>query len=209
MHKKLFNWKNSKIICVFFCLGLCKALTAYELFKRTFITTWSHRTLNTQCRLKCFSERLFYQRFSLTSSSKNLVKRLQHYLTLLTLQQVLNWLVSYPVYNPMECNVPFITFVLFPLLTLIVGITDHCHPNPCLNSGTCVQVLGGYDCHCDEQYTGAHCEGNKESTNLWSSKIHLSWVKHKVLFRIHVELPWSKLDCPTYQFQISHYLLRK
>ena len=38
---------------------------------------------------------------------------------------------------------------------------DYCHPNPCLNSGSCVQVVGGYDCHCDEQYTGAHCEGTK------------------------------------------------
>ena len=97
----------------------------------------------------------------------------------------------------MECNVLFITFLLFPLLTLIVGTKDYCHPNPCLNSGTCVQVLGGYDCHCDEQYTGAHCEGNKNKPVVIEDTLILRKT-HKVLSRIHVELLWSKLDCPIY-----------
>ena len=34
VHKKLFNRTNSqKKKCVFFCLGLCKAVTVYELSK--------------------------------------------------------------------------------------------------------------------------------------------------------------------------------
>lgn len=64
----------------------------------------------------------------------------------------------------MDCSVVFASLTTFVLLTFFVTVTptkDYCHPNPCLNSGTCVQVLGGYDCHCDLQYTGAHCEGKE------------------------------------------------
>lgn len=61
----------------------------------------------------------------------------------------------------MECIVVFASltsYVLLSLFTLVIT-KDYCHPNPCLNGGTCVQVPSGYDCHCDIQYTGAHCEG--------------------------------------------------
>jgi len=34
-----------------------------------------------------------------------------------------------------------------------------CHPNPCLNGGTCKENGKGYDCICDVQYTGSQCEG--------------------------------------------------
>ena len=34
-----------------------------------------------------------------------------------------------------------------------------CHPNPCLNSGQCMDVGGIYSCVCTPQYKGKHCEG--------------------------------------------------
>ena len=39
------------------------------------------------------------------------------------------------------------------------GDKDPCHPNPCLNGGTCKQNGNGFDCMCEVQYTGSVCEG--------------------------------------------------
>ena len=36
---------------------------------------------------------------------------------------------------------------------------NHCHPNPCQNDGDCVETGNGYNCHCQAQYLGQHCEG--------------------------------------------------
>ena len=36
--------------------------------------------------------------------------------------------------------------------------TDECAGNPCGNHGTCVDLLGGYDCECDVGYSGENCE---------------------------------------------------
>jgi hypothetical protein len=33
-----------------------------------------------------------------------------------------------------------------------------CYPNPCLNGGTCVFLLGGYVCSCVGGYSGQNCE---------------------------------------------------
>lgn len=68
----------------------------------------------------------------------------------------------------MDCKVVIASLITYVFLTLFVTVIgkpdkDYCHPNPCLNSGTCIQVQGGYDCHCDLQYTGAHCEGKKST----------------------------------------------
>ncbi|XP_066275444.1 fibrillin-2-like [Branchiostoma lanceolatum] len=35
---------------------------------------------------------------------------------------------------------------------------DHCHFNPCLNGGTCHDLVGGYNCTCPDSFTGTNCE---------------------------------------------------
>ena len=40
-------------------------------------------------------------------------------------------------------------------------LANLCHPNPCLNSGQCMDIGGTYDCVCTPQYKGKHCEGKK------------------------------------------------
>ena len=37
--------------------------------------------------------------------------------------------------------------------------SNPCHPNPCLNGGSCKQNGNGFDCFCEVQYTGSLCEG--------------------------------------------------
>lgn len=38
------------------------------------------------------------------------------------------------------------------------GVKSPCHPNPCMNGGTCTENGGGYDCSCLAQYSGPNCE---------------------------------------------------
>lgn len=38
------------------------------------------------------------------------------------------------------------------------GVKSPCHPNPCMNGGTCTENGGGYDCTCLTQYSGPNCE---------------------------------------------------
>lgn len=38
------------------------------------------------------------------------------------------------------------------------GVKSPCHPNPCMNGGTCTENGGGYDCACLTQYSGPNCE---------------------------------------------------
>lgn len=33
-----------------------------------------------------------------------------------------------------------------------------CHPNPCMNGGSCTENGGGYDCTCTAQFNGPNCE---------------------------------------------------
>ncbi len=54
---------------------------------------------------------------------------------------------------------------------------DDCSPDPCLNGGTCSDLVDGYSCACAAGYTGTNCETSrfsklrKDSQNL---KIKLS-----------------------------------
>lgn len=46
------------------------------------------------------------------------------------------------------------------------GGKSPCHPNPCMNGGTCTENGGGYDCACPTQYSGPNCE-SKENYHLF------------------------------------------
>lgn len=39
-----------------------------------------------------------------------------------------------------------------------------CHPNPCMNGGSCTENAGGYDCACTTQYSGPNCESKYKSS---------------------------------------------
>ena len=36
---------------------------------------------------------------------------------------------------------------------------NHCHPNPCRNSGVCTEADGAFVCTCSEGFKGINCEG--------------------------------------------------
>lgn len=36
---------------------------------------------------------------------------------------------------------------------------NHCHPNPCRNSGVCTEADGAFVCTCSEGFKGVNCEG--------------------------------------------------
>lgn len=38
------------------------------------------------------------------------------------------------------------------------GGKSPCHPNPCMNGGSCTENGGGYDCSCTTQFSGPNCE---------------------------------------------------
>lgn len=35
---------------------------------------------------------------------------------------------------------------------------DECEISPCWNNGTCVNLLGGYQCNCSDDFEGDQCE---------------------------------------------------
>jgi Notch-like protein len=41
--------------------------------------------------------------------------------------------------------------------------TDDCVSRPCMNNGTCVDLVAGYKCECATLYTGNHCESSELS----------------------------------------------
>ena len=51
-------------------------------------------------------------------------------------------------------------------------VTDHCHSQPCLNNGSCVNSVFQYHCNCLKGFQGLHCQGRY---------IHLYWVPNKLI----------------------------
>ena len=41
----------------------------------------------------------------------------------------------------------------------VFAAKSHCHPNPCLHGGSCVDIKDGYTCKCPGSYRGTNCEG--------------------------------------------------
>lgn len=41
---------------------------------------------------------------------------------------------------------------------------DNCAANPCHNSGTCIDKIGGYECKCPADTSGSHCQIKNEDT---------------------------------------------
>ena len=50
---------------------------------------------------------------------------------------------------------------------------NECQPNPCQNSGTCVDGIAAYTCTCALGFTGHDCEISK--FYLWKQKFLIEW----------------------------------
>ena len=56
----------------------------------------------------------------------------------------------------------------FNKLKDIIGFTDNCTPNPCLNDGTCYfNGEGDRQCHCVAGYIGYYCESGIVWSYIW------------------------------------------
>lgn len=58
-----------------------------------------------------------------------------------------------------------------------VSLNSACHPNPCMNGGSCTENGGGYDCACVVQYSGPNCE-SKCPVAFGSHSMPLTQVMH-------------------------------
>nr|BAB01686.1 unnamed protein product [Macaca fascicularis] len=71
---------------------------------------------------------------------------------------------------------------------------DDCSPDPCLNGGSCVDLVGNYTCLCAEPFKGLHCE-----TGNWPSAWSPPWLMVALCREYHHShflLPASPSDSP-------------
>ena len=54
---------------------------------------------------------------------------------------------------------------LFHLLSITQTDINECSSNPCLNGGTCNNLVNSYSCSCPSGYTGTNCEAGKRWNN--------------------------------------------
>lgn len=47
---------------------------------------------------------------------------------------------------------------------LLCSEIDECASNPCLNNGTCVNLINGYSCSCTDEYNGTTCANKGKRT---------------------------------------------
>ena len=64
---------------------------------------------------------------------------------------------------------------------LLITLTDinECQSNPCINGGTCNDLVNGFECACDPGYDGILCD-NGETTN------HIIKNKNKIVLSINL-----------------------
>jgi len=60
--------------------------------------------------------------------------------------------------NVRKCDVFSVCMVILLSVRLCLE-RSFCHPNPCLNGGTCSQSDESYTCVCEDGYKGKNCEG--------------------------------------------------
>ena len=46
-------------------------------------------------------------------------------------------------------------------LPFTVDVLDECNSTPCLNGGTCSNLLGKFECDCPDLFSGKQCEACK------------------------------------------------
>lgn len=44
---------------------------------------------------------------------------------------------------------------------LIISDIDYCAELPCLNNGTCIDLLNDYNCNCMDGFSGANCTNSR------------------------------------------------
>jgi collagen type VI alpha len=76
--------------------------------------------------------------------------------------QLSEWLgvASYPVsFNVFNvASYSLLPAIVNRLITSISNGVNECMSKPCLNGGTCADLINGYQCHCTATFTGLNCE---------------------------------------------------
>ena len=58
---------------------------------------------------------------------------------------------------------------------------DECESNPCENDGTCTDMEDGYECACENGFTGLECETGKFGFDLCNRVINLRAITSRLI----------------------------